>query len=253
MKTNKLWEIAIFGIIIISMTNCQKEPSASFEMSRSSITIGETVNFTNTTFDGYSYEWDFGDGEITTIENPAVTFYIEGTYTITLTAYSKNWKKDDKAMATLTVLPTTDLALTIYINGTINTVDDCLIQIFTTQADWLYYTNVVVVGNTDINGQITFTGLNPNIYYVDAYKEDYSSYGYYSNWNLGYITEALVKNTVNNYNLYVEYTADKNGSKSYKIVKLEHSFPTNENSKKNIIMSKRKDNIIEIVENDLKR
>jgi len=252
MKKIKLFGIAILGIVIMSMTSCQKEPSASFTMSKTSIKTGESVSFTNTTLDGDSYDWNFGDGQTSTNENPTITFTTAGTFTITLTAYSKNKKKKSSATATLTVTQTTDLKLTVYIDGETTTVDDCQIQLFTTQTDWDNYTNVVASGNTDINGQITFTDLQPIVYYVDAFRVGYSGSGYYSNWDLGYITNALTVNTINYYNVYVEYTAEKNETKSYKIVKIEPSFPGNENIERKMMISKRKNNTISVFENNLK-
>jgi len=253
MKKLKLFGFLLSSLVIILMTGCQKEPSTSFSMSKTSIKVGETVSFTNTTSDGDSYEWSFGDGQTSTSASPTHTFNTAGTFTITLTAYSKNGKKKDKATATLTVIQTTDLALTVYFNGETNTVDDCLVQLFTTQTDWDNYTNVVVYGNTDYNGQITFTDLQPIVYYVDAYREGYSGSGYYSNWDLGYITNSLVANTINYYNIYVEYTAKKSGSKLYKIVKVEPTFPGDENAESNIMNVKRKNFKIEVSGNELKK
>jgi choice-of-anchor B domain-containing protein len=48
---------------------------------------GATVNFTNTSTGGGTYQWDFGDGSGTSTEhNPAYTYDATGQYTVTLTA-----------------------------------------------------------------------------------------------------------------------------------------------------------------------
>ena len=253
MKHIKHFGILFSSFVLILMSSCQKEPSTSFTMSKTSIKVGETVSFTNTTSDGDSYEWSFGDGQTSTSASPTQTYNSAGTFTITLTAYSKNGKKKDKATATLTVIQTTDLAINVFIDGTITTVDACLMQLFTTQTDWDNYTNVVVSGNTDYNGQITFTDLQPIVYYVGAFREGYSGSGFYSNWNLGYLTNSLFANTINYYNIYVEYTAKKDGTKSYKIVKVEPSFPGDENVESSIVNHKRKNIIIEASGNELKK
>jgi PKD repeat protein len=44
------------------------------------------ANFTNTTVNGTSYSWNFGDGGTSTGTNPSHTYPADGTYTVTLTA-----------------------------------------------------------------------------------------------------------------------------------------------------------------------
>jgi PKD repeat protein len=43
------------------------------------------VNFTQTISNATSFSWDFGDGEGSTDENPAHTYEVDGSYTVTLT------------------------------------------------------------------------------------------------------------------------------------------------------------------------
>jgi len=47
---------------------------------------GNNAMFTNTTFSGNTYLWDFGDGTTSTQANPTHTYTNNGTYTVTLTA-----------------------------------------------------------------------------------------------------------------------------------------------------------------------
>jgi len=46
------------------------------------------VQFTNTTVDAETYEWDFGDGNTSEEENPLHTFTESGTFTVSLIAYN---------------------------------------------------------------------------------------------------------------------------------------------------------------------
>ncbi len=57
-------------------------PVSSFTTSATDM----TVVFTNTTVNGTSYTWDFGDGNTSALENPTHTYLADGTYTVTLTA-----------------------------------------------------------------------------------------------------------------------------------------------------------------------
>ncbi len=56
-------------------------PSASFTYT----STGLTVIFTNTSTDGASYSWSFGDGGTSTTMNPSHTYAVPGSYTVTLT------------------------------------------------------------------------------------------------------------------------------------------------------------------------
>jgi len=60
----------------------QPEPTADFS---SNIGVG-TVNFDNNSINATSYNWLFGDGLSSAEENPAHTYSVSGTYTVTLTA-----------------------------------------------------------------------------------------------------------------------------------------------------------------------
>lgn len=46
-----------------------------------------TVSFDNTSLQGLSYQWNFGDGGTSTADEPTYTYNVPGTYTVTLTAY----------------------------------------------------------------------------------------------------------------------------------------------------------------------
>ncbi len=49
----------------------------------------QLATFTNLSQGADSYFWDFGDGETSTLENPAHTFPMQGTYVVTLVAFNE--------------------------------------------------------------------------------------------------------------------------------------------------------------------
>ena len=62
-------------------------PVAGFTMNTSSGDVPLTVAFTNTSTGNniYSIQWDFGDGNTSTSQNPTHTYTSVGTYMVTLT------------------------------------------------------------------------------------------------------------------------------------------------------------------------
>jgi len=62
------------------------KPSPSFTYSAA----GLVVTFTNTTTEGDTYSWDFGDGQTSPDQNPTHTYTAQGPYSIVLTATNAN-------------------------------------------------------------------------------------------------------------------------------------------------------------------
>ena len=100
---NSLWLPIMVLALLTIFSSCQKEPIASFTVSSTSVNVDEIVSFSNTSIDAYRYEWDFGDGSTATYSSPKHTYTIAGTYTVTLTAFSKNGKKSGNATESITV------------------------------------------------------------------------------------------------------------------------------------------------------
>ncbi|HRH69996.1 MAG TPA: PKD domain-containing protein [Flavobacteriales bacterium] len=61
------------------------EPTASF-LGQGEGCAPLTVQFTNTSLQGLSYQWSFGDGGTSTADNPTYTYNVAGVYTVTMTA-----------------------------------------------------------------------------------------------------------------------------------------------------------------------
>jgi len=96
--------IILTTIFAIAMfTSCQKEPATSFTASKTSVVTGEIITFTNSTVDGITFEWNFGDETTSTLENPTHSYENAGTYNVQLTAFSKNGKKSSSSTIAITV------------------------------------------------------------------------------------------------------------------------------------------------------
>jgi PKD repeat protein len=65
---------------------------ASFTADRKIVEVGEVVTFANASTNATKYEWDFGNGQSSTIASPTATYTATGTYTVKLTAYNSENK-----------------------------------------------------------------------------------------------------------------------------------------------------------------
>lgn len=91
--------------VILTLGNCSSDPAtitippianvpiASFNTEPSfnvKFSVPAPIGFNNTSKYGDYFEWDFGDGSVSTEENPIHTYLVDGTFKVTLTAFSKN-------------------------------------------------------------------------------------------------------------------------------------------------------------------
>jgi PKD repeat protein len=79
--------------VLVHYDNPAEEPPIPGNKPNTSFTSeinGLSVTFTNTTVDGETYLWDFGDGQTSTETNPVHTYATQGIYNVLLTATNTN-------------------------------------------------------------------------------------------------------------------------------------------------------------------
>jgi len=79
-----------FGLVCLAYTGCGGKvttvPVASFTVPSGTITLGQAVQFTDTsTGSPTSWSWSFGDSGTSTVQNPSHTYSTTGAFTVTLT------------------------------------------------------------------------------------------------------------------------------------------------------------------------
>ncbi len=95
MKQLKFWSIALIAMLFITSCDVEKEKEkenkleASFVFTPLNPKINEVVKFTSTSKNASYYEWDFGDGNTSSYENPEHTYTSEGTFEVQLTVSNK--------------------------------------------------------------------------------------------------------------------------------------------------------------------
>lgn len=88
-----------------SIVISEPEPVANFVMSKTSAYVGETITFTNQSSNASSYSWSFGDGGMSTTENPTHAYAGPGSFTVTLTATGPGGENTTSKSITITHAP----------------------------------------------------------------------------------------------------------------------------------------------------
>ncbi|HRF77350.1 MAG TPA: PKD domain-containing protein [Chitinophagales bacterium] len=153
-------------------------PSAEFTYTAT----GLTVTFTNESTAGATYNWSFGDGGSSTLENPSHTYAAEGTYTVTVTV-SNGCGSDFYSLVIEVSLSVEDIALAAAIDVYPNpTADVALVTFNLTEYNDIRLELVNTLGQTIwtalpgniLNGKVTIdmTTLAGGVYQLNVYTNN---------------------------------------------------------------------------------
>lgn len=204
--------LIILSILSIVLTSCYREPFADALITPLPAYVGEDVSFVNYSSNTNYVEWDFGDGYISDQFSPVHYYTDPGFYDATLKAFGEKKGVDVityviEVWGSEVTIEVKDVDYDTYIPG-------ARVQLYPTLADWDNITNMVVEGYTNNYGEVTFSNLSYQYYYVDAWVDDF-----YNNWELGGIdagwieTQMLAGNYINTFIAYIApVTAKKSGT-----------------------------------------
>lgn len=199
-------------ILPLFIFSCQSIPEAYFYTNTVEPGVGQEVYFTNDSHNAVNFEWDFGDGFMSTAENPTHTYTGTGTFDVTLTAISKNGM-EDKATITIDVMIPTLLEIEVREYFDDYVVPDASVFLYSSIADWdLHNDNNLMEGFTDENGIVVFANLDPFVHYVDVWEENHDNYDLGAE-NIVYIrTDEILPHQINRFLALVDYVGPVKGA-----------------------------------------
>jgi len=222
MKIKNFLLISGLLFTVLVSDSCKKSTpyvdpvDACFAFPAKSYKVGELVNFTNCSQYAFSYHWSFGDGITSQDKHVQHSFSQPGIYSVVMTAYGES--DQDQDVQQVVVEASTDLDILVMYFLTDDPVSNCDVTLYATEADWQNFANPLIDAKTDLAGSVIFSGLNPVVYYMDAYKFGADNL-FYSNENIGNSTvKPLVEDEVNYYNVYVELLQSASAAKRQKAV-----------------------------------
>jgi PKD repeat protein len=202
--------IYLFLILPIFLFSCESIPKAAFSTDTVEPEVGEKVFFNNHSDNAVKFEWDFGDGSVTTVENPDHIFTGTGSFEVTLTAVSKSGLSD-KATLTLDVKIPTLLEIEVREYFDQYTVSNASVILYPTLPDWDAQTKSVTEGFTDKDGIVVFSNLDPWVYYVDVLEKNHDNYTLRDE-DVGFIrTPEVLPHKINRFVAWVDYVGSRKG------------------------------------------
>jgi PKD repeat protein len=211
-------------IFTLFLFSCSPEPEASFYIEQDKVKIGQEVFFHNTSQNAETYEWDFGDGYISTDKHPVYKYKLTGKYDVTLSAFSKKGKVN-KSMMTLDIIEPSLLVVEVLEYWDEYAVAGASVILYPSISDWDNQKNAIVEGFTDDDGIVVFADLDPIIHYVDVWEQNHDNYQLKEE-DVGFITtQKIVPDKIQWFVAWVDYVEHPKGTargeKSMVIKKLE--------------------------------
>lgn len=164
-------KILILGVITaIFLSGCEVNPYADFAVKNRAVQPQDIVYFSNLSEHSVSFDWDFGDGTFSNTFSPSHVYTKEGTYTVTLTAVSKDGNVDRVSIALEVYY--TELEIEVAEWNEFETiefiVENARVRIYLSYNDWFDQRNYVASGYTNAYGIVSFIGLDARSFYIDV-------------------------------------------------------------------------------------
>jgi len=205
--------ISTAAAAMIMLSSCDIQPEANFFTDKIQAEIGEEIFFFNGSYNATDYEWDFGDGTWSDAYEPVHSYDASGIFTVVLSAYSRNGNVD-RSYLDIEVLSPTMLEVEVLEWNQEYPVAGASVRLYPTLNDWDNETNMVVEGFTNSSGKVVFTNLQPRVYYVDVWHVNHNNFAFRDEENgLQYLmTDPLLKNELNQFIAWVDYTGTKSAA-----------------------------------------
>jgi PKD repeat protein len=198
-------------LLPVFLFSCTKDPDASFFIEIDKPKIGQEIFFKNDSHNAETYEWDFGDGYISTDKEPVYKYNLTGTYDVTLTAFNKKGVAD-KALLTITVVEPSLLVVEVLEYYDEYAVANASVILYPSLDDWNNQKNMIIEGFTDVDGIVVFSDLDPIVHYVDVWEQNHDNYQLKEEDVKFITTQPIVPDKIQWFVAWVDYVEHPKGS-----------------------------------------
>lgn len=173
--------------------SCERIPDPDFSfLPRENVEAGDTIWFTNLSKASYEFEWDFGDGVTSIVENPKHVYEVPGIYEARLTAANES----DEGVISYSIFVNDPTVLGFIISDSTGAhmLEDAEVWVYTSAAERDKLSAPIYLGSSDNQGIVYFHNVEPRMYHIWVIKEGDSGY-----WAYKGITSSLKRNRVNRF------------------------------------------------------
>lgn len=205
-----------FGFIILGLalilTSCDvRRPRADFEPTKYVVEPYEEIVFQNYSSYADIYDWDFGDGYYSSVEEPAHYFTRPGKYTVQLTAVNGDY--EDVCYVDIEVVGATlDVQVLEYYDE--YAISGAKVILYRTYADWLDQRNPLIEAFTNADGIAIIDYLDPGYYYMDIWERNHNNEQLGIRDPANVRTLPLIMGRVTQMTTYVDYVPSSSSLKS---------------------------------------
>lgn len=200
----------LFLVLPLILISCESTPEAHFIVDRANPEVGQDIHFTNDSHNANRFEWDFGDGYVSTDPDPVHYFNASGTFEVVLTAFSKSGLSDEASLIMDVKIPTL-LEIEVVEWYDEYDVEGASVRLYPTLPDWENETNMETEGFTDEDGMVVFSHLGPYVYYVDVWEQNHDNYTLATE-DVGFIrTPEIMPHKINRFVAWVDYVQHTKG------------------------------------------
>jgi hypothetical protein len=184
-----LWILAAKSLVLA----CERVPNPDFSfLPRENVEAGDTIWFTNLSRGNYKFEWDFGDGTFSYLEEPKHVYEMPGIYDAALTA--SNESGEGRVSYPIFVNDPTVLGFIISDSTGTRMLKDAAVWVYISSDERDMLTEPLYSGLSNSEGIVDFRNVEPMVYHIWIHKEESSGY-----WAYKGITSTLKRNRVNRF------------------------------------------------------
>ena len=196
--------VYLFLVLPFILFSCESTPEAHFFTDTVEPEVGQDVLFTNDSHNAKRFEWDFGDGYVSSEADPVHYYTATGTFEVVLTAFSRSGISDEASITIDVMIPTLlEIEVVEWYDNYV--VEGASVRLYPTLVDWEGENNVESEGFTDEDGMIVFSNLGPWVYYVDVWEKNHDNYALASE-DVGFIrTPEIMPHKINRFTAWVDY------------------------------------------------